>query len=491
MSSPYPCISKLDPCDSMTEGKRFSRESFIYVVGEFLSKSFTFILIPIYASYLSVHDFAILSIVWIIWPIVVVVIGKGFSTYILRGYYEYSESKRFFGTVLFFSMVVGLVIAWSIHVIGPWLFKNIFKEMVYKPYLQYGVFFAVFRLFFNHVVSIYRAKRKPTTSVVLSVVLFLSNSVAVLTAIYVLKTDLKGILNAQLISFMVVAVIYLAKVFPDISLRLDLRVILPGILFVLPLVPHALSGWVINYISRIFIQRNMSPTDLATYAVASQISLILSVINNGLNQAWAPFIYANAPRDDFSQLFATNAKKLIIFASLLGGTIILFAKDILLIMGKKEYLAAQNVLPILILAYVIQLLYFIYIVIIIYHKNTKIMPLITISAGLICISLNIVLVPMWGMYGAAFCTMLSFLLMYLSVYGYSKRYVRVKIVNKRVIVFVLSVLFALVFSYFLINPIVFWLRILMKVFIVIGLTMFLRVLELFDIRNFIKTFYQG
>lgn len=473
----------------MTEGKRFSRESFIYVIGEFLSKSFTFILIPIYASYLSVDDFAILSIVWIIWPIVVVVIGKGFSAYILRGYYEYSESKRFLGTVLFFSMIGGLIIASGIHVIGPWLLEHIFKEMVYKPYLQYGVFFAVFRLFFSHVVSIYRAKRKPTTSVLLSVVLFFSNSVAVLTAIYVLKTDLKGILNAQLISFIIVTAIYLAKVFPDISLRFDLRVILPGILFVLPLVPHALSGWVINYISRVFIQRNMSPTDLATYAVASQISLILSVINNGLNQAWAPFVYANASKDNFYQLFATNAKKLVIFVSLLGGTLILFARDILLIMGKTEYLAAQNVLPILILAYVIQSLYFIYIAIIIYNKNTKIMPFITISAGLICISLNAVLVPMWGMYGAAFCTMFSFLLMYLSVYKYSMRYMRVKIVNQRLVVFTLSVTLVLIFSYLLINPFVFWLSIFIKVFIVIGLIMFLKVLKLFDIGNFIKTFY--
>ncbi|MFQ5752023.1 MAG: lipopolysaccharide biosynthesis protein, partial [bacterium] len=163
----------------MTEGKRFSKESFIYVFGESLSKALAFFLLPIYTSYLSVEDFAVLSIVSVLWPIIVIILGQGFSAYIIRGYYDNTDEKEFIGTVLIFSMIVGVAIASTLHLIGPWLFEHIFKQLTYRPYLQYGVFFAVFRLYFTHVVSTYRAKRQAKTSIFLSFILFSFNSLNV------------------------------------------------------------------------------------------------------------------------------------------------------------------------------------------------------------------------------------------------------------------------------------------------------------------------
>jgi len=296
----------------ISEGRKFSRESSIYVVGEILSKSLSFLLLPIYTSYFSPEDFSILMLVMMIWPVVVVLIGKGFSTYIIRGLYEYTDQKRFLGTVLCFSMVIGLGVVLGIHLIGPWLINMIFKEVDYRPYLQYGIFFAAFRLFFNHVVSIYRAKRQALTSVALSFVQFFIQFCAVVISIFILKTDLLGVLRAFVIAYGVVTVIYLVKVAPEIRFPFQLDVIKPGLLFVIPLIPHALSSWSVNYIGRIFIERHMTLADLAVYSLASQIALILFVLNNGLNQAWVPFIYANAKKKDFNQLFRTNARKLLV-----------------------------------------------------------------------------------------------------------------------------------------------------------------------------------
>jgi O-antigen/teichoic acid export membrane protein len=63
----------------LSEGRRFSRESFIYMIGEFFSKSLSFILIPLFASYLSKADFAVNNLVAIVWPVLVIVKGSGFS----------------------------------------------------------------------------------------------------------------------------------------------------------------------------------------------------------------------------------------------------------------------------------------------------------------------------------------------------------------------------------------------------------------------------
>jgi O-antigen/teichoic acid export membrane protein len=385
--------------------------------------------------------------------------------------------------MLCFSMLVGVLVAALIHLSGDWLFGRIFRTMTYKPYLQYGVFFALFRLYFTHIVSIYRAKRQAKTSVVLSFILFLFNLLAVLIAIYVLKSDLKGILDAQLWAFGLVAIIYTAKVFFDVSLKFQLSVILPGIWFVLPLIPHALSGWAVNYISRIFVERYMSLTDLGVFTVAMQLSLILSVINNGLNQAWVPFVFANYHKEDFVRLFSISAQRTLLLILLAASGIVLFSKELLSLMGKIEYLSAAYVLPLQVFAYIFQMLYYIFVAILIFNKRTKLLPIISITPGGAAILLNIFLIPTLGMYGAALAGVFSFLLMAGLAYYFSMRYIRVTVWSRRLSGFSLVIIFILTTVFLFVDPLHFGERMIIKGLILVGMLLFLVRLKLLNLKN--------
>ncbi len=421
----------------MSEERRFSRESLTYVFGEALSKSLAFVLLPIYTAYLSLEEFAILNFVSSLWPVVVVFLGQGFATYVIRGYYEYDDKRRFFGTVLFFSMAVALVLASLIHIFGPWLCELIFKELTYRPYLQYAVFFAVFRLYFNHVVSYYRARRLPRTSVALSLVLFSTNLVAVLAAIFAFDGGLAGILRAQLIAYGVVALLYTYKVWPEVSPRWQGAVLGPAVLFVLPLIPHALSGWLVNHVGKVFIETHFSLAQLSVYSVAVQLALILSVVNAGLNQAWVPFVYANYAGEDSQRLLRVSAQRTILLVMLLGTILVVFGRELLALMGKAAYLEALFVLPILVLGYVFQIVYFIYVAVILYHKRSEWLPVVSIASGLLAILLNMALVPVLGLFGSALSTTLAFLLMAALAYGFARRLRRLPVLTRRMLLFLL------------------------------------------------------
>ena len=446
----------------MSEGKRFSRESFVYVVGEFLSKSLTFLLLPIYASYLSIEDFATLSIVNVIWPVVIILLGRGFSAFILRGYHDYDDKKGFFGTIILFSMGTGLFSTLAIHGLGPVLARSIFKDMTYRPYLQYGIYFACFRLFFNHVISLFRAKRDALTSVLLSVVQFLSHSAAVIIAVFVFRSDLSGILHAQLLAYALVAVLFLIRILPEISLKIQAGIIRPAILFTLPLIPHALSMWVLNYVSRIFIERGMTPLDLSAFTVVSQLGMILGIVNYGLNQAWAPFVYANAERPDLRELISFNGKKILVFVLLIGGVLVLFIQEFLLLMGKSEYALAENAFPLFIVSYLFQMLYFIHVTILVHHKNTKMLPFITAVSGGLCIGMNVLLIPPWGIYGAAAATLAGFLAMFLLSLAASRVYVKLSLWDGRIVAVLLLFVSGILISRLFIAPLPVAIRIGLK-----------------------------
>jgi O-antigen/teichoic acid export membrane protein len=219
--------------------------------------------------------------------------------------------------------------------------------------------------------------------------------------------------------------------------------------------------------------------------VASQIALILSVVNNGLNQAWIPFVYSNASKEEFESLFVKHVRHLILFVATIGSWILLFSKELLTLMGKVEYLDARNVLPILLFAYGFQILYFCYVALILYQKNTKLMPVITILTGLVCILLNLFLVPIWGQYGAALATLISFLLMAWLAVLVSRKSLRVQILNRSILIFFAGAAAILIISARFIDPLDLAIRIPLKGCAALGFVILLRWLDLLRPKDFL------
>ena len=473
----------------MSESRRFSKETSVYVVGEFLSKAMGFILIPLYTRYLSVEQMAFLAMVIMLWPVVMILIGQGFGSYIIRGYFEHSDKKGFVSTILPFAMISGILVAGVLHAAGPRACSLIFKEMAYKPFLQYSVYFAVFRLYFVLIHSVFQAKRQPKTVVLLTIVFFGSQLVAVLSAIFLFHASLLGILNAQLIGYVFASVVYTFQIRHEIGGRFQPALLKPSILFSLPLLPHAISAWVIGYISRIFIERTMSIEDLAVYSVAMQLTLILSIINNGLNRSWSPFVYQNYQTPDFEDLFVISARKVIVFVMLLGTLLSLFSRELLLLMGKTVYLEAESLFPILLASFLFQMLYYIHTSIIICHNKTKLLPVITISSSLISIGLNIILVSKMGMYGAALATAISYLIMSSLSKNFANKFFHYRLINWKLCVFTALILIALVCSNVFFNSLS-WIGHSASGLLIMGLLIFslerLRLFRIQDVLSLIK-----
>jgi|GEM_PF-5691151 O-antigen/teichoic acid export membrane protein len=408
----------------MNEAKRLSRESLLYTGGEFLSKALGFILLPIYTAHLSVDEFAYLSMVMTLWPILTVFMGQGFSAFIVRGFFDYEEKKEFVSSVLWFSLVLGSGIALALHMNGDFLASRVFTKMTYRPFLQFAVVFALFRLFFGHVLAVFRAERRAAKTVRLSFLFFAANFLAVLAAIYLFRLSLAGILTFQLMAYAAVALVYLFALRHYLRPVIRKQIVWAGVIFVAPLLPHALSSWVVTYISRIFVERMMQLVDLSVFAVAAQLSMALAILNTGLNQAWAPFVYANYSRPDFRSLFERSARKILLGISLVGFVLVLFSREILTVLGKAEYLQARKLMPVLVLAYLGNTVYFIFVSIIVYHKKTQLMPVISGLSGAVNIFVNLAFIPLLGTMGAALAALASFWTMAMLAGMFARRFQR-------------------------------------------------------------------
>lgn len=112
----------------------------------------------------------------------------------------------------------------------------------------------------------------------------------------------------------------------------------------IPLIPHYLSQIVLGQSDRVMINLYCGAQDAGVYSLAYQISLVMTVLTTGINNALTPWFYRNLAQKEFERI----KKVFIVLTSLItciSGIAMLIAPEIIFILGTREYLRAVWVIP--------------------------------------------------------------------------------------------------------------------------------------------------
>ena len=478
----------------MNETRKFVKESVVYTLGDIFAKSLAFILIPIFTRYLIKSDYAIYNIVITIWPVLVIIYFKGIAGYMIRGYFELkaeNDKKEFFGSLILLSLFISVVFSGIMHLFGDQLFSPLFKDISYKPYLQFAVGIAFFKLFIHNVLTIYRTKRKPLTVVSLSVFNFAINVSIIVLFVVFLKKELIGALYGQLISLAIIASLFFIYIQKDIRYKLRMNYVRTALLFALPLIPHALSAWIINLSDRILIERFSTLENLAVYALGYQLAMSLDILINSMNQAWMPFFYSNAANKDQQKELMKSTTFYFTLVVAIGLLMSLYSREIILFAGKMEYIEATKIFPMIVLGFVIHSIYYMSSAAIFYKNKTYLVPIISITAGIFNIGLNIWWLPKIGYIAAAYSTIISFAVMAVMGYFFAQRCFPIPFQFSK-----LLAIFSIAFSLYAISQILqfeYWLYAIpfkAGIFLLFPLSLILtNLVQIKDIRNFRSIFF--
>ena len=192
----------------------------------------------------------------------------------------------------------------------------------------------------------------------------------------------------------------------------------------IPLIIHAMTaGIIVQNADRFFVSQFMGLAEVGSYNVAQQVSLAMYVIVSSLNQAWSPWYYEQMKTGDH------NAHRRIVRFTYLGfaglAVLGLVVAAVLwlaypYIVG-QAFMAGRGIFPLLILGFVLNGMYVLVGSGMFYTGHTFQLMLCNIGSAIVNISLNLWLVPRYGMYGAASATVLSTLAMLLFVWGATAR----------------------------------------------------------------------
>lgn len=183
----------------------------------------------------------------------------------------------------------------------------------------------------------------------------------------------------------------------------------------LPICLHVLAGNILSTSDRLMITKICGEEQNALYSIPSNCAMIVSILWMSMNNAWSPWCFDRMDEGNFS-IIGKMTKLYTLFFGVIVLGMLLLAPEMLYIMGGKPYLEAVYVIPPVMLGYVFQFVYSLYVNVEIFYKKQKYIALGTSIAAAVNIGLNAVFIPMFGYIAAAYTTLAGYAVLFLIHY---------------------------------------------------------------------------
>jgi O-antigen/teichoic acid export membrane protein len=179
----------------------------------------------------------------------------------------------------------------------------------------------------------------------------------------------------------------------------------------LPLIIHGIGHLIFTQSDRLMLQKIQDETTLGIYSVAYSLCNLLMVIYGALNTSWVPF-YFDFKKQQNNKAIITHTKRYLKFFTLLCIGFLLLSFDVFKLMAPQEYWSGIKLIPLFVLSFYFGFLYLFPVNYEFYHCRTKLIPVATIVAAIINITLNYFFIPRYSMIGAAFSTFVAHVLLF-------------------------------------------------------------------------------
>lgn len=191
--------------------------------------------------------------------------------------------------------------------------------------------------------------------------------------------------------------------------------------FNIPLLPHYLSGILMNASDKLMISSMVGKAEAGIYSVAHSITGLVSIVTGAINNSLIPYTLQSIKKQAFQGLRNTiTGCTLLVSVFCIG--VVMFAKEGILIFATEEYLSAVNFIVPLSLAVVLELVSGIVGNIVFYYEKTAFMSRATIITAVLNIVLNYLGIRYFGFAAAGYTTAICALIKLALYYSGARKY---------------------------------------------------------------------
>jgi O-antigen/teichoic acid export membrane protein len=224
---------------------------------------------------------------------------------------------------------------------------------------------------------------------------------------------------AAAIVFSIVGGIFSARHF---SLEFSGGVLKDMLKFSVPLLPALFAVWVIDFSDRYFLTRMSTLEQVGIYSVGARISSMIILFSTSFQMAWGPYALSIQHEADAKNRYSRGLLLFLCAALTAATAITVFAGPILAILTRPEYYAAEKVIGLLTLGTVAYGAYLIVNIGLLISKKTVLTSVAMSIGAVLNIILNFLLIPRFGIMGAAAATLAAYIAALALLYVFAQKH---------------------------------------------------------------------
>lgn len=186
-----------------------------------------------------------------------------------------------------------------------------------------------------------------------------------------------------------------------------------------PLLPHYLSGMILNQGDRVMIDRMVGKSEVAFYSVAYNIGLLVQIFTRAINNSFIPWMYQKIKKGDYSGIQKTM-NFLLVIISTMGFGLMMCSPELVLLFGSSKYANAVYVIPPVAASVYFIFLYNLLAIPQFYFEETRFLAVSSFIAAALNIGLNYVFIKIYGYIAAGYTTLTCYVIYSLGHYIVSK-----------------------------------------------------------------------
>ncbi len=402
--------------------RRLGKHSAIYGLGGIVSRVLAVFLLPLYTRYLNAADLGAVGLVVALSAVLVTILRLGISSAFFRFYFDSKDVARrllVVRTSFWFTMASATAgLAAGVLLAAPVADLLGLDD----PNLVRAGFVGIWaQMNYEQLTSLFRAEERSTAFVFASLANIAVTIGATVLLVVVWERGALGVIVGNFIGTLVVYFALLAVNRAQLGLEFSRPLLREMNRFGVPLVPAALALIVVNFSDRFFLVHLASLEEVGLYEIGVRIASAMVLLLTAFRMAWPAFAYSIEDDAEAKRTYAFVLTYLVVVASWLALALGLLAPWLVRVLATPQFYEGQRVVAPLAFGGMAYAAYIVMAIGVGRAKRTQFNWVIAGLAAVVNVVLNLILIPPYGMLGAAYATVAAYGVMFVAMTWYAQR----------------------------------------------------------------------
>nr|AXY99431.1 wzx [Proteus vulgaris] len=411
-----------------------------YFIGDLFVKGFLFISLPLLSRVMAPAEYGKLSLVNTSIMILYVFISLNLQNAVLNRYMTTRENFSVYLSTLIISIFPFQIL---LILIFPYYSSSISLLLQISESDLWWVIIICIQITYIYMYTSYlQASQNSHAFIKINITSKITEIMSIfILALYLSNNQYLSKIISQLVINIFLCV-YIFRKFKNIVVwKFNLTYLKEALFFSIPLIIHVLSNTLLSQSDRLIINDLKGEYAAGIYSFSYNIGMAILVAIMAWNSSWQPKFY-NLINDKEKKIAIKKIIKnstIIIF--IMSTLLILFSKEFVIVLSSKLYYESYKIIPIIIIGNALIHIYLSYVNFLFYRKKSILISIGTLLALVLNVYLNYQLIPVYGIEGAAWATVIAYIALSLFHYISATYFIKLNFIPvTNLIYFIISLL---------------------------------------------------